>query len=103
MREGGLDEVGLDEQVVVDELPGLLPVRHDAADLGRGVDDHVGALLVEERPHRRLVAQVELVELGDEGLGVAVARQGAPDRRADEPAVAGEVDRSAHGAISYVR
>ena len=98
VREGRLEEVRLDHEVVVDELPGLLPVGHDAADLGGGVDDHVGAVRVEERPHRRLVAQVDLAEVGDEGLGVAVARQGAPDRRAHEPGVAGEVDALAHGA-----
>ena len=55
------DDVELDEQVVLDELPGLLPVGEDAAHLGGGDDDDVGPLLVEEPARRGLVGEVELV------------------------------------------
>jgi hypothetical protein len=40
---GGVDDIGLDHQVFVDELRRIGVVGVDAADLGRGEDDDVGA------------------------------------------------------------
>ncbi len=58
--EGGVDDVELDGQVVVDELVGLFAVGEDAADTGRGQDDQFGLLSGEERAGGRLVGEVEL-------------------------------------------
>ena len=94
-RPGGLrlaDDVGLDLEVLVDELPGLLPVCEDAADLGGRDDDDLGALLGEEAARGVLVGEVELVEVAHDEVLVAGLVQGAQDRAADEAGVPGQVD-----------
>ena len=55
-----VDQVGLDHQVLVQEVGAVLVVGLDAADLGRGDEDVVGPLLGQEGVHGALVQQVEL-------------------------------------------
>ena len=95
MAERLADEVELDLQVLVDELPGLLPVGEDAADLGGRDDDRVGPLLREEPAGRGLVGEVQLVQLARDERRVAGLAERAMDRAADEAGVAGEVDARA--------
>ena len=82
--EGGADEVRLDQQVLVDELPGLLPVRHDAADLGGGDDHGVGLLRLDRRVRRRLVGHVDVGDVARDDVGepgLVAGRDGSRRRR----------------------
>jgi hypothetical protein len=56
----GVDDVGLDRQVVADELGRVAVVGEDAADLGRGEEDVVGLFCGEEGFDGGLVGEVEL-------------------------------------------
>jgi len=99
--EGGFDHVGLDHEVLVNEVGGVGGVGVDAADLGRSQVDLIGLLCRKEAAHGGLVGQVELgVGAGDDvALGHAIGLQLAHDGRADHAAVAGHVDAGlgAHG------
>jgi hypothetical protein len=54
-----LDDVGLDDQVVVEELGRIGVVGEDAADLGRGEDDHVRSGLADPGLDLGLAAEVD--------------------------------------------
>ena len=58
MSMGGVDEVGLDQQVLVDEVVRIAVVGVDAAHPGGGQIDLVDALAGEEAIDRRLVEEV---------------------------------------------
>ena len=92
MPERLADEVELDEPVLLHELPRQLPVGHDAAHLGGGVDDGLRPLLREEPAGRDLVGEVELSEVAHEDVGEALSLQGAIDGAAHQAGVAGEED-----------
>jgi hypothetical protein len=87
-----LDHVGLDREVLVDEVGRVAVVGEDAADLGRGEEYRLGLFLREEIAHRARVDQVELgVAAGDE-VAVALRLEPAQERRAGQAAVAGHKD-----------
>lgn len=92
MGVGGVDEVGLDHQVLVDELGRVAVVGMDAADLGRGQIDLVDAMGGEEGIDRVLVGEVEFVAAGGDDVGAAQRLQPADDGRADHAAMAGDED-----------
>ncbi len=68
---GGLDEVGLDHQVLIDEIGRVGIVGVDAADPGGGQIDLVDGLVGEEAVDRGLVEEVELGMAGGEEVTVA--------------------------------
>src|SRR3989441_660748 len=57
---GLLEDVGLDRQVLEDEVGGVALVREDAADLRRGEEHDFRALALEELAHRARIDEVEL-------------------------------------------
>ena len=59
-----IDDVGLDGQVVVNELRRIGRVGQDAADFCRSQEDVVRTVLLEPGSHGRLLAQVEGLEVG---------------------------------------
>ncbi|MCY1293835.1 hypothetical protein D9M68_575460 [compost metagenome] len=89
MGMGGLDEVGLDHQVLVDEVGRIAVVGMNAAHLGRRQIDLVDAMDLEIVLYLRLVEQVQLVAAGGKDVGVAQRLQTADDGRADHTAMAG--------------
>ena len=88
---GAVDDVGLQGEIVVEEVGGAAGVGMDAADPRRSEDDHVGLCLVHPGPHLGLVAQVEAVAIDGDELAV-LARQPAHQRRPDHPAMTGNPD-----------
>ena len=88
----GLDDVGLQDEVVADEVGGVGAVGHDAADPGRGEKDKVGPFGGEERVNGGLVEQVELLVRAGKNVAVSPAQQFAVDGRADQAAMAGDID-----------
>src|SRR5437016_11494024 len=98
---GFLEDVGLDPQVLEDEVGGVALVRDDAADLRRGEEHDFRALALEELAHRALIDEVELcVRAGDE-VAVAPRLQPSHECRAGEAAMAGDIDARVrrHAAI----
>ena len=89
---GGVDHGGVDHHVVVDEFSRPGGVGPDAADGPGHQEDIFGPVGLEPVVDGRLVAQVELVPGGGQEVGVAFFGQAAQDGRADEAAVAGDVD-----------
>jgi len=88
---GGLDDVGLDHQIVVEEVGRPRVVGVDAADGGRGNEHQL-------RPGRRhplldltLAAQVHLLAADGENLARLLGQPPA-QRRADHTAMAGDPD-----------
>ncbi len=79
-------------RLIGDELVGLLRVGHDAADLGRREDHRLGPLALEERAGRRLVGQVDLVDVAEDQMLVPVPLEATRDAAADQSAVARDED-----------
>ena len=89
--EGLVDDIGLDHQVLVDEVGRIAVVGEDAADLGGGEDHHVGPFGLQEGADVGLAGKIErLAVAGDDG-GTA-AFQLAQDGAAHHAPVAGEED-----------
>jgi len=97
----GLDDVGLENKVVADEVGRVGAVGKDAADPGRGEEDEVGLFGGEERIDGGLVEQVELLARAGEDVAVSLAQELAVDGGADQAAMAGDVDAAVgmHGAL----
>ncbi len=88
----GVDDVGLQNEVVADEVGGVGVVGENAADL-RGREEDVLRLFGREELVDCLgVEQVELGTGAGEDVGVAEARQLAVDGRADEAPMTGDED-----------
>src|ERR1041384_6884945 len=75
--KGFVDHVGLDGQVLVDELRRVGVVREDPADFGGGEQDDLGLLAAEEFAHGGAVREVE--------LGVGAGNEAAVALRAQAP------------------
>ena len=88
---GGLNNVGLDQQVLQNKVGRIGGVGHDPADLGRG-DDHVtGPLLLEKTPHVGLLGELQLrVAPGDQLIAV-FGGQPAVNGRAHQTPVPGHI------------
>ena len=87
----------MDHHVVVDKLRRPGGVGPDTAHGPGHQEDVLRAVGFEPVVDGRLVAQVELVPGGGEEVGVAFLGQAAEDGRADEAAVAGDVDGAEWG------
>ena len=88
---GRLDHVGLDRQVVVEEVRGPRVVGQNPAHRGRGQDDPVGPRLGDPILGFRLAAQID--DLPAAGQNLAVLGPQAPDDGgADHAAVSGDPD-----------
>ena len=88
----GLKQVGLDAQVVVEEVHRGGRVGHDPADL-RGGHDHYRGLRGEDRVEGGIsIAQVDLSRAPADQIGEPLRLQVAPHRGADESVVPGHVD-----------
>ena len=83
-----VDQAGLDQQVLVQEICPELVVGLDATDLGRGDKDIVGLLKGKKALNGALVQQVELGMAARDHLGVSTCLQAAQDRAADHAPVA---------------
>ncbi len=103
--EGGVDDVGLDHQVFVDELGGIGVVGVDAADLGRREVNLVRALGEEELVNAPLVDQIEFRMGARDDAGGALCAQAAHDRRTDHAAMPGNVDFfwNAHAPVPWFK
>jgi hypothetical protein len=88
----GLDDVGLENEVVADEVCGIGAVGEDATDPGRGEEDEVGPFGGEERIDGELVEQVKFLMRAGEDVAVSLAQEFAVDGGADQAAMAGDVD-----------
>lgn len=94
VTKSGFDHVGLDHEVLVNEVGGVDVVGVDAAHLGRGQIHLLRFDLREEGAHGGLVSEVEFgVGAGDDVAGgVAGGEQLAHDGRADHAAVARHIN-----------
>ncbi len=90
-REGRMDDVRLDHQVVVEEVRRVGGVGEDAADLRRGKDDGVGPGLGEPGLDLGLAAEIDRLPVGGEDLA-GLGFEAADDRLADHAAMAGDPD-----------
>ncbi len=89
---GGMDDVVLDHQVVIEEFSPVGVVGHDAAYLGRSEEYIIGLLPPEELLYLRLAAQVELPGSAGDEVIIAFSLQLAEEGGAYHAAVAGYVD-----------
>jgi hypothetical protein len=89
---GGLDEVGLDHEVLIDKVGRVAIVGMDTADPGGGQIDLVDGVVGEEAVDRRLVEKIQLGVGGGEEVGVAQGRETAQQGGADHAAMAGDED-----------
>ena len=101
---GGMHQVGLDHQVLVDELGRVGVVRVDAAHPGRGQVHLVDGALLEKPLHRLLVDQVNHVATGGQNVAVAQRLQPPDNGRTHHAAMAGHenalIHIPAHGQFS---
>ena len=70
----GMNDIGLDCQIVVNEIGGEGVVGIDAADLGGGKDDGVRTILLEPDFDANLIAQIDDATVGLEHLVAATVR-----------------------------
>lgn len=87
-----VDHIGLDRQIVADELGRVAVVGDDAAHLGRGQEDVFRPVLGEKGIDRSGVGQIEFGVGALQDVRVALAFEIADDGGADQTAVAGDVD-----------
>ena len=88
----GVDDVGLDHEVVADEVGRVGVVGEDAADFGGGEEDMLGLFGGEELVDGGGVDEIELSAGAGDEVGVAQPLQLAVDGGADQAAVAGDED-----------
>ena len=91
---GGVDDVGRDREIVVEEFGAQRVVGDDAADLGRRQEDRLRAFGGKPSVHRGLIAQIDLAARRRQQFDVFL-RQPAHQRGADHAAMAGDEDRLA--------
>lgn len=89
---GTVDHVGLDRQVVANELGRIAVVGDDAAHLGRGQEHVFRPVFSEEGIDRCGVGQIEFGVGALQDVRVALGFQITDDGRADQTAVAGYID-----------
>ena len=89
---GGVHDRAVDHHVVVDELRRTGAVGHDPADRAGDQEHVLGSVGLEPVRHLGLVAQIELLPLGGENVGVAISFETANDRRPDEARMPGNID-----------
>lgn len=87
-----LDDVGLDDEVIPDEVGRIGAVSKDAANFGRCENDMLWFFLGEEGVDGTRIEEVELGAGAEQKVGVALVLERADDGRADETPVAGDVD-----------
>jgi hypothetical protein len=75
----GLDDVGLEDEVVADKVCGIGTIGEDATDPGCGEEDIVGPLGGEERIDGEFVEQVKFLMRTREDVAVALAQKFAMD------------------------
>eukprot|EP01136_Pigoraptor_vietnamica_P011332 Opistho-1_new@50086 len=92
---GPVDEIGLDQEVLVQEVGAGPIVGGDAADLGRSHHAVLGSVFCEERVDGSLVEQVQLFARGRQDAGVSRRLQSAHERGPHHAAVAGNEDAGA--------
>ena len=96
-----LDQLEAHDRVVVEEAARMHPVRADAADDGRGVDDAVGPRVGEAARDRAGLAQVDVLRARGEQRRGALAFQARDEMAPEEAAAAGDEDAAsgpeAHG------
>jgi len=88
----GVDDVDLDRQIVVDELGRVGVVRMNSANLGGSKKNVVRLFLSEEGLGGRLIGQIEIGVSPSQDVGEAFPLKIPHDSRADETAVASDVD-----------
>jgi len=99
-----MDYSGMDHHVVINKLGWSGRIGPDAAYGPGHQEDIVRAVSLEPVVDGRLVAQVELVTGGSQEVSVAFFGQAAEYGRADEAAVAGDVDAGIFGySVSHGR
>ncbi len=89
---GGMNDVGGDNQVVIDELAAQRVVGDDAADLGGREKHHLRTRRREPAIDRGLIGQVDLPTRHGQDLD-PLAREPAHQRAADHAAMAGDKNR----------
>lgn len=96
-----VDHIGLDHQVVADELRRVAVVGDDAADLGSGEEHILRLVFGKEGVGRGGVGQIEFGVRPLEDVRIAFRLEIADDGRADQTAVAGYVDARVlvHGRV----
>lgn len=92
MLPRAVDNIGLDHQVVADELRRVAVVGDDAADLGSGEEHILGLVFGKEGVGRGRVGQIEFGVRPLEDVRIAFRLEIADDGRADQTAVAGYID-----------
>ena len=96
----GVDEVGLNHEVVVKEICSVNTIGVDAAHFGRGNEHVRGFFLRHHVVHGGLVAEVQFCARKGDGVGEALGFDGTTDGLSDHSAVAGDIDSGLciHGA-----
>ena len=88
---GGLNDVGRDDNVLVDEFGAQRVVGNDTADLRSGVKHHLRLGLCKPRVHCRLIAQIDLASRHCNNCDI-LARKTPHQRTADHPAMTRDKD-----------
>ncbi|MCY1223637.1 hypothetical protein D9M69_537210 [compost metagenome] len=83
----GLDDIGLNHQILVDEVRRVGVVGKNPTYLGRS-QIHLGNLvLLEEGPYRSLIQQVQLITTGGKDIPIAQRQKAANDSRTNHSAM----------------
>ena len=91
-QPGTVNQVGLDHQVLVDEVGAQRVVGVDAADDGGRNENEVGFLPGQKGMRRGLIEQVQRGTVTGQDVSVAGLFQPAHQRGADHAAMTGDVD-----------
>ena len=89
---GGMDQVGLDHEVVIEEVRPVDVVGVDAPHLGRGDEDVGGPFAFHHGADGGLVPQVEFAACEGDGVGQSGGGEGPAEGAAHHAAVAGNVE-----------
>ena len=88
----GVDDVGLDHEVVVEEHAPMGVVGEDPSYFCGSEEDVVGFFVVEEVADGLLIAEVEVGGASCDEVGISFGFKFPEDGRADHAAVAGDID-----------
>src|ERR1019366_2461654 len=88
----GLDQVGLDDEVVADKVGWGALVGENAADPGCGKEDKLRLFVGNKLVYSDLIAEIEILVRAGEQVVVSKAQEFAMNCRSDQAAMAGDVD-----------
>ena len=92
VQVGGLNDIGLNHQIFVDEISRVGVIRLNTTYLCRCQIHLIDLMHLEKSLHGLLIQQIQGIAPGRHNTGITQCLQAADDGRADHPAMAGDKD-----------